>query len=421
MSSSPDRPGRPVGALQLLALGLNGIVGVGIFFVPATVAASAPGTGTIAVFALTGCLLLPAAAAFATLGSRFDEDGGPVVFARAAFGDRVSFLIGWVAYVSAIFSTAAVVVGLTNALARDLGLEHAFARRLAAGALATVLALVVASGIRLSARIWTGLTVLKLLPLLLLVGAFLLTRASLPVLPPLAPGPGWLRAGLTVMFAFQGFEIVPVIAGQVRSSSRAVPAATLGSLALAIVLYVFLALACVVALPGLASSAAPLADAAGVLAGPGLARLVVAGTSVSALGISFGMMVTTPRYLSALAAGARTLYDLDHVTSRGVPQRALAVTWALVATVVSLGELGELFALSAIAVLMQFGVSAAALLVLAGRRQRGLVPGDAWPALPTLALAVALVAFGATVREALVAVAAVAVGFALLRAARPRP
>ena len=127
-------------------------------------------------------------------------------------------------------------------------------------------------------------------------------------------------------------------------------------------------LACVTALPdarlvggaarghGRASSAAP-----------GLARLVAAGTSVSALGISFGMMVTTPRYLSALAAGERTLFGLERMSASGVPLRALAVTWLVVATIVSLGELGELFVLSSIAVLMQFGTSALALLVLAWR------------------------------------------------------
>ena len=118
-----------------------------------------------------------------------------------------------------------------------------------------------------------------------------------------APDPAWLRAALTVVFACQGFEIVPVIAGQVRGSARAVPLATVGALALAVLLYLALVLACVTALPDLASSQAPLADTARALAGPGLARLVAAGTSVSALGIAFGMMVTTPRYLSALAVG----------------------------------------------------------------------------------------------------------------------
>jgi len=170
----------------------------------------------------------------------------------------------------------------------------------------------------------------------------------------------------------------------------------------------------------IASSPAPLADAAGVLGGAALARLVKWGTSLSALGIAFGMLVTTPRYLSALAAGQRRLGGLDRVSPAGVPLRALAVTWALVSAIVSLGELAELFALSSIAVLMQYGVSAAALAALAGRRRLGLRPRDAWPALPTLAVAAALVAFGATAREALVAAATVLVGLGLLRLAPPR-
>jgi len=69
---------------------------------------------------------------------------------------------------------------------------------------------------------------------------------------------------------------------------------------------------------------------------------------------------------------------------------------------------------------MQFGTSALALVVLAGRRERGLVPLQAWPAVPTLAVAVALVASGATAREGLVAAGAVLLGLGLLRLARPR-
>lgn len=418
MSSRAD--GRPVGALQLLALGLNGIVGVGIFFVPASVAATAPGVGAVAVFALTGLALLPAALTFATLGRRFDEDGGPVVFARAAFGDRVSFLVGWVAYVSALFSTAAVTVGLTRATLPALGVDGGLAARVAPALLVTCLAAVVASGLRLSARVWTSLTALKLLPLVLLVGAFALAWGRFPAPAAAAPDSGWLRAALTVVFACQGFEIVPVIAGQVRSSSRAVPIATVGSLVLAVGLYVALVLACVTALPALASSAAPLAETAGVVWGPGLAWLVAVGTSVSALGITFGMMVTTPRYLSALSSGGRTLFGLERASASGVPLRAVAVTWLVVAAIVSLGELGQLFALSSIAVLMQFGTSALALVVLALRRERGLRPLQAWPALPTLAVAVVLVVSGATTREGLVAAGAFVLGLGLLRLARPR-
>jgi amino acid transporter len=285
----------------------------------------------------------------------------------------------------------------------------------------TLLAAVVASGLRLSARVWTTLTVLKLLPLLLLGAAFAFAAGTLSPAGPAEPGPGWLRAALTVVFACQGFEIVPVIAGQVRASARAVPLATVGSLVLAVSLYLVLVLACVTALPGLATSQAPLAEAGGVLAGPRLARLVAAGTSISALGISFGMMVTTPRYLSALASGGRELAGFDRMSSNGVPLRALLLTWLVVSTIVSLGNLGQLFALSSIAVLMQFGTSALALLVLAARRERGLVPLLAWPAVPTLAVAGTLVALGATRQELFVALGTVLVGIVLLRVSRPRP
>jgi basic amino acid/polyamine antiporter, APA family len=259
------------------------------------------------------------------------------------------------------------------------------------------------------------------MPLLGLLLAFLFYGPdTLPASDPEAAASSWLRAGLTVMFAYQGFEIVPVIAGHVRSSAESVPFATVGALLVAIVLYVGLVWACVSALPDLAGSQAPLADAAAVLGGATLSRAVAWGTSVSALGICLGMMVTTPRYLSALASGDRALLGLEREAPSGVPLRALLVTWVIVMVMVNLGDLTELFALSAMAVLMQFGVTAASLVVLARRRQRGLVPGHAWLAVPTLALGLALVTFGATRREVLVASGTVATGIALAALTRPR-
>lgn len=412
---------RPVGPLQLLALGVNGIVGVGIFFAPAAVAANAPGLAGVWVFLLTGLAVVPVALLFAVLGGRFDEDGGPVVFARAAFGDLTSFVVGWVAYVSAFLSTAAVMAGLTRAtIAPLLGLRSPIAEGLAATALVSILALIVATGIEISAWTWTSLTALKLLPLFALLGAFVAFGGHAL---PASAGPAevsWLRAGLIVMFAYQGFEIVPVIAGQVRSSARSVPIATVGSLLFAILLYVSLVWACVAALPGLATEAAPLVAAARVHGGDALSRLVYAGTSVSALGICFGMMVTTPRYLSALASGNRAFFGLDRVNERGVPMRALVVTWVIVTGFVNAGDLSELFALSSIAVLAQYGVSAAALAILSKRRERGLVPAHAVLAVPTIVLGLVLVAFGATMREGLVALGAVLAGLALAAVARPR-
>lgn len=411
---------RPVGSLQLLALGVNGIVGVGIFFTPATVAAQAPGGACTLTFLLTGLAVIPTALLFAVLGRGFQEDGGPVVFARAAFGDFVSFLVGWVAYVSAFLSSAATMVAFTQNFP-DIGFPIHVPVGLGATVLASILALIVASGMRVSAGTWTGLTFLKLLPLLALLVAFFVFagRAPLPVSTAQPEHVAWLRAALIAMFAYQGFEIVPVIAGQVRYSARAVPFATVGSLLLAILLYMGLVAACVKALPGLAGEGMPLVAAAKVYGGELLSKLVFYGTSLSSLGICFGMMVTTPRYLSALASGQRELFALDRLDKRGVPQRALLVTWVIVVVFVNLGGLSELFALSSIAVLAQYCVSAAALLVLASRRERGLNPRHDILAVLTIGLGLAL-ASQAQLREVVVALVAVLAGLGLAALAKPR-
>ena len=412
-----DERGRDVGPIHLLALGVNGIVGVGIFFAPADIEARAPGAGT-AIFALTALALAPVALAFAALGRRFDEDGGPVVFARAAFGPLPAFIVGWIAYVSAVSSSAAVIVGLTTAVGAAAGLGAA-AQRIGATMLAALLALLCAAGLRLSARTWTALTGLKLLPLVALALVFLAVRgAPAPAAPTPAGEGSWPAAALIAVFACQGFEIVPVLAGRARRPSFAIPFATVGSLALAAVLYTVLQAAASWALPDLAASRAPLVDAASVLGGPGLAAFVGAGTSISALGIAFGMMAATPFYLAALSRIDGLGLGLPVVDDRGVPRRALLVTWALVTLLIQARGRSELFALSSIAVLIQYLVTAAALLALALRRQRGLGARHAALAVPAGVLSLCLVA-GASIREATVAAAALLLGL-VLRAARRR-
>jgi amino acid transporter len=395
-----------IGPLALFALGLNGIVGVGIFFAPADVAALAPGTTSVAVFALTALALVPVAGALALLGGRFAEDGGPVVFARHAFGERVAYAVGVIAYASAVFSTAAIVVALARHGGPALGFDEASSARVGPLLLATALAAVAGLGLVPSARVWTVLTALKLIPLVALAGAFLLRGRS--ATGPLASSavasashaaldPSWTRAALTATFTYQGFEIVPVIAGKAKRVARDVPLAIIGSLLVAAVLYVLLQLACVHAVPALAASPAPLVDAAETLGGPKLRALVAAGTNVSALGIAVGMMAMTPHYLAALARVSLG-GQLATTAPNGVPRRALVVTWVLVALVTMAGSRAELFSLSSLAVVSQYALAAAALLALALRRERGLRPAHALFALPAFAVT-GVLASGANPRE----------------------
>jgi amino acid transporter len=392
---------------------------VGIFYAPADLARAAPGLASILAIGASGLALFPAALVFAALARRFDVDGGPVVYAHAAFGEAAGFVVGWLAYLSAVASTAAVTSGLAVSLAPALGLSGASVRLFAFG-LASALALLAAAGLVVSARAWTAFTVLKLLPLLALVLASLVTAAPPRATDAAAAQGSLLAAALRVVFAYQGFEIVPVLAGRARSPASTVPGATLASLAVAALLYVLLQRAAVLALPGLASSNAPLAEAAGVYGGDALGRLVAAGTTLSALAIAFGYTATTPHYLSALARQTGLGRGLDALSAGGVPLRALAATWAVVGLLTLWHTLGQLFDLAGVAVLAQYVATAAALLALARRGERGLGRRDAWPAAPTIALGLAL-ASAATVREWAVAAAAVALGLGLRATRRSRP
>lgn len=409
---------RSLGFLSLLSLGINGIVGVGIFFVPSKVAGNVPGPDGSLVYAFTGALLLPIAISYGLLGSRFDTDGGPYVWARAAFGGRVAFAVGWIAYVSALFSTAAVLAGLAEHAAPALGFVSPFARRAFALVCIATLAGVAATGLKPSAWTWSAVTVLKLVPLALL--AMLPVFVDVPhasVVPTAAGASDVIRAALVAVFAMQGFEIVVVPAGHARSARWTVPMATVGALGLATVLYVLLHSACVRAVPELSSSGAPLVAAAAALGGTTLERIVEIGTNVSAVGIAFGMFAMTPRYLAVLGHPDAFGKGLSRESARGVPLAALAITALAVVPLVLGREIESLFALSSVAVLTQYGVSTLALVVLALRRKGGLSPRHAWPA-PLALGAIAMVGSAARTRELAVAGGVLVAGLLLVGARR---
>lgn len=360
-----------IGTGSLLALGVNGTVGVGIFFVPNVVAGLVPGPDGARVYLLTAALLLPIAVAFATLGRSLPTDGGPSVWARAAFGEFAGYAVGWVAAISALISTGAVLAGVGTHIAAALSFAVPSAGLLVACGCVALFGAIVAMGLGPSAWAWNVLTILKLLPLVLLVAAFAVGAGG----PPPAGAPvhaDYARGVLVALFPLQGFEAVAVLAGSARSG-RSVLIGTVGALSLAAALYAAVHVACVSAVPALASTAAPLVAAARALGGASLERLVAVGTNVSALGIAFGMLVLTPRYVAALGTEAGLGNWLGRVDGRGVPRAALAATLLGVgALLVSARTVSVLLVLSSAAVLVQYLTALASLLRLSLRRRYGL-------------------------------------------------
>lgn len=419
MSTSSDR--RPLGFLALLTLGINGTIGVGIFFAPAEVAAQTTGYTGAWVFLLAGLALLPVAFVYSHLGGRFAEDGGPYVWARLAFGPQIAFLIGFLTYVSSLFSTATVATGLSAHLHAALGPDSILSQKALAVTGVLALSLTAATGLRLSSLAWTSVTVLKLLPLLMLstLGVFAVVTGSVPQASTLAPSSGGDQLGralLIVVFALQGFEVVPVLAGS-SNKLRAVSWATLGTLAACMLFYAVLHALCVYALPNVAGHKAPLVAAAEVFGGAVSARIVGIGQIVSAIGIAFGQTVTTPRYLSTLGRTDGLGAWIGVEDSRRVPQRALWTTTFGVIACVLREDLGGLFALSSIAVLAQYTVATLALTVLAQRGLHGVTRAQRYWALPAL-VGIALVAQGAEVKELLTTAGVTALGGLILFARR---
>lgn len=384
----------------LLALGINGIVGVGIFVSPPIVARAFPGPFGMLVYPAMALACLPIALGYAQLARAYPRDGGPALYAERAFGPKTAFAIGALVWVSALFSTAAV----TRALAERLGGRVP----LVAVALCVALALANLRGLRLSAWAWTGLTIAKLVPMFLLAGLGAFARPATAV----ASATGARGAALlAVLFALQGFEIVPLPAGQVRDAEKNVPRATVLSIAFAGVLYGLVHYACARALPALGASQSPIPEAAAALGGVPLSGAVAFGVFASIAGIVVGMHAMTPRYLDALTLGERPT---------GAPTRAIVITAALTAALCTTSSLAELLDLSSIAVLVQYVTTTLSLVVLSRRPGTGLSPRSAWTA-PFSLLVCAILLAQASRKELAIACAVAVVALAVAHLLRRRP
>ncbi|HET9531647.1 MAG TPA: amino acid permease, partial [Blastocatellia bacterium] len=107
---------RAVGLFGLTSISLNGVIGSGIFVLPATVALMlGPASPVAYLIAATVTVLI--VLCFAEAGSLFDRSGGPYLYAKEAFGDAVGFVVGWMFLLTRLAAGAAI----SNAFTAYLG------------------------------------------------------------------------------------------------------------------------------------------------------------------------------------------------------------------------------------------------------------------------------------------------------------
>ena len=99
---------RVMGRWSLTAAIVNGVIGSGIFGLPSAVAALTGSWSPLAVLIAGACIFL-VLLCFAEVGSRFDQAGGPYLYAREAFGPLVGFQVGWLLLVSRLLACAAAL------------------------------------------------------------------------------------------------------------------------------------------------------------------------------------------------------------------------------------------------------------------------------------------------------------------------
>src|SRR5262245_31012403 len=177
------------------------------------------------------------------MSARHSETGGPYLYAKRALGRWAGFVVAWTAWISMWAAAAAVTTTLPGQIGLFVPAASAPVPAIAIGlATLALFCMVNCIGVKPAAGMATLLTVAKVVPLALLAaaGAWHVLHAPAAdgaaraaLLPDLAH-PAFGRAFGSALFAafypLQGFEVVPVPAGELANPRRDVPLAVTGAL-----------------------------------------------------------------------------------------------------------------------------------------------------------------------------------------------
>jgi len=416
---------RALGKWDLTAIGVNQVIGAAIFLLPADVARLV-GSWSPLMFLGIGLASLFVALCFAEVGSRFDSTGGPIGPARTAFGRFVGFEVGWMLWFSRVSSGASVINGLAVALGYYWPvLSTGTPRALVIVAVLGVLTWAMLRGIKQTSWLVNFFTIGKLLPLaiFILVGVFF---ADLTRVVPSGPAPlaSMGTAALLLIFAFGGYEVTGIPAGEASNPKKDVPFAFVAVILIVSAVMTLTASVAAGLLPDVGASKTPIADASALVMGAFGGLLVSAGSVVSMTGNNMGQLLSGSRTVYALAEHG----DLPAIFARVHPEyrTPYVAIWftAVVLVVLALtGSFVFLAAVSAVARLVVYLSACGATLRLRAADMTDRVAPAQFtapfgPVIPVLAMAITLsILAGATSQQLLSGVAALAAGGVLFAVA----
>ena len=304
-----EAPPRRLGAFTGIAIVIGIIIGSGIFRVPAITSQHLPSPGWIlAVWVVGGLISLAGALSVSELSAMYPEAGGLYVYLREAFGPGAAFVFGWMWLITSPASWAAQSVVFAAYLASVVPIPSHVPEFIAAALVIVVAALQYVS-VKSGAILQNASMVAKLGAIVVLsVVLFALGGGSTSHGGQAAVVSGVHLAGfgvalIAVLWAYDGWENLTALSGEIKRPGRNLPLALILGTVLVIAAYLLInaAFLHVLSPARIAHSPSVAVTALGTVAGASAKSFIAAMVMVSVIGSLNGSTMSDPRVFFAMA------------------------------------------------------------------------------------------------------------------------
>ncbi|HEV2747076.1 MAG TPA: amino acid permease [Allosphingosinicella sp.] len=363
------------------SLVVGNMIGSGAFLLPATLAPL--GWNSVAGWVLTIAGALCVAGVFSWLVRSIRGEGAPYAYTEAAFGPLAAFLVTWSYWISLWIGNAAIAVASISYLSVLVPEQAALpgAGPAATCVLVWLLTLVNLAGVRAAGSVQLVTTVLKLVPLALviLLGGFALASGDAhlrPLEPNALSGASVTAAATLTLWALLGLESAAVPEGKIKDPERTIPFATMWGTAVTGLIYLVTSSAIVLLMPVevISASGAPFSDFVERFWAPGPALLIALFAGISCIGALNGWILVQAELPYSMARHGAFPKWFAAESATGTPARALIVSSLLMTIVVLLNyakSMTEVFSflllLATATTLFMYLACSLAALKLAGR------------------------------------------------------
>jgi len=430
--SNPAAPelSRDLRASHATAVVVGTVIGSGIFLVPAEMTQAVGSARLVYLAWMAGGLLsFFGALTYAELGAMKPQAGGEYVYVRDAYGSLAAFLYAWTWFaIAKPASIATITTGIVRILGTFPALSFLSASPLSPslpvtyGQLVAISATLLISllnylGIKKAGDFQLTFTLLKVAIILgVVIAGFSFSGGSLTHFAEsytLAQGGigGFMAALVASLWAYDGWNDLNMVAGEVRRPERSIPLALIAGVAIVACLYMLVNAAVQYVLPVgmIAASQRPASDAIAAVLGSRGAGVVSAGMALSMLVTLNGTIMSGARVPFAVARDGYFFSTLARVHSRfHTPGHAIIVQAALSIVLLLVGgSFRQFFSLAIFAEWLFYMIAGSSLFIFRWRQPQAARPYRVWgyPVVPGLFLAAASLllyyTFTANVRNSL--------------------